>query len=279
MIAEDMLTQAQQRCIPDVSFVFDNHGFRIAQRTGAAFFCRTDDCLHRHSAHMVFEHIVPDSIPIRHNDASNAHQDVAREGVVFSLPCCRCQTERSVQNSLSIFVIDALQCRNCTDTVFCFGRGDCQAIGLHNGLNHLLFGVICFNMRLEGLERGQRLDMLLLVGKDMGFLLIFQVIVDHTPHRGITGTGLTGNDLDGVLAVKHIVDAVAAAHLDRVDLVDVKFFQCLTDMIFGQRPLVLLIGNQISDGDQLNKKSKFRLSLKTLYGGKAMSGEDDFGEE
>ena len=30
---------------------------------------------------------------------------------------------------------------------------------------------------------------------------------------------------------------------------------------------------------EYNKKSKFRLSLKTLYGGKAMSGEDDFGEE
>lgn len=30
---------------------------------------------------------------------------------------------------------------------------------------------------------------------------------------------------------------------------------------------------------EYNKKSKFRLSLKTLYGGKPMSGEDDFGEE
>ena len=30
---------------------------------------------------------------------------------------------------------------------------------------------------------------------------------------------------------------------------------------------------------EYNKKSKFRLSLKTLYGGKSMSGEDDFGEE
>ena len=79
----------------------------------------------------------------------------------------------------------------------------------------------------------------------------------NTPHRGITGTGLTGNDLDGVLAVKHIVDAVAAAHLDRVDLVDVKFFQCLTDMIFGQRPLVLLIGNQISDNRFQNKNLFF----------------------
>ena len=30
---------------------------------------------------------------------------------------------------------------------------------------------------------------------------------------------------------------------------------------------------------EYNKKSKFRLSLKTLYGGKPMNGEDDFGEE
>ena len=200
---------------------------------------------------MVFEHIVPDSIPIRHNDACNAHQDVAGEGVVFSLPCCCCQTERSVQNSLPVFIIDTLQCRNCTDTVFCFGRGDCQAIGLHNVLNHLLFGVICFNMRLEGLERGQRLDMLLLVGKDMGFFLIFQVIVDHAPHRSITGAGLTGDDLNGVLSVKHIVDAIPTAHFHRIDLVHVKFFQSFSDMIFGQRSLVLLIGNQISNGDQL----------------------------
>ena len=29
----------------------------------------------------------------------------------------------------------------------------------------------------------------------------------------------------------------------------------------------------------LRISAKFRLSLKTLYGGKAMSGEDDFGEE
>ena len=93
--------------------------------------------------------------------------------------------------------------------------------------------------------------MLLLVGKDMGFFLIFQVIVDHAPHRSITGAGLTGDNLNGVLSVKHIVDAVAAAHFHRIDLVHVKFFQCLADMVFGQWSLILLIGNQISNGDQL----------------------------
>ena len=30
---------------------------------------------------------------------------------------------------------------------------------------------------------------------------------------------------------------------------------------------------------EYNKKSKFRLSLKTLYGGKQTSDEDEFGEE
>ena len=59
----------------------------------------------------------------------------------------------------------------------------------------------------------------------------------------------TGDDFNGMLAIEHIIDAVATAHLDRVDLVDVEFFQSFADMVLGQRALVVLVGDQISDGD------------------------------
>ena len=52
-----------------------------------------------------------------------------------------------------------------------------------------------------------------------------------------------------MLAVKHIIDAVAAADFDRIDLVQVKMFRRPFHMPGGQIPLVFLVGNEVLNGD------------------------------
>ena len=103
----------------------------------------------------------------------------------------------------------------------------------------------------EGLVRRELLNILLLVGKNMRFLRIFQIIIDHAPDRRISGPGFSCNDLNRMLPVKNIIYAIAPADLDRIDLIYVKFRQSIFDMALRQHPLVVLIGYQIFDRYQL----------------------------
>ena len=62
-------------------------------------------------------------------------------------------------------------------------------------------------------------------------MLIYQIIINHAPYRGVAGTGYKGNDLNGVLSVKYIINAVASADLDWIYLIQVKVFCCLFYMV------------------------------------------------
>ena len=54
--------------------------------------------------------------------------------------------------------------------------------------------------------------MLLLFGKDVGFMLVTEMIVDHAPNRGIPGAGYKCYGFYGMLSVEYIVVSIAAAH-------------------------------------------------------------------
>ena len=122
------IERSQRKAVFTLFIVLKNHRFGVAQSSGPPLFRCTDDCLDRYPAYMIFKYIISYGITICHNNAGDAHQDAARKRVVLSFPCCRCQTECPVQNSLSVFIIDAFQSGNRTDAVPCFGRGDAQTI-------------------------------------------------------------------------------------------------------------------------------------------------------
>ena len=93
--------------------------------------------------------------------------------------------------------------------------------------------------------------MLHLIGKNIRLILVVQVVVDHAPDRAVAGTGDRSDDFDRMLSVKNIVDPISSAYLDRIDLVEIKVGNSTFDLRLRQGALVILIGYQISDWDQL----------------------------
>ena len=71
-------------------------------------------------------------------------------------------------------------------------------------MNHLLL-ITGFYMRMIDLIRHKVLDMLLLIRKDVGLVLVTKVIIDHAPDGCFTRAGLFCNNLNGMLTVKDIV--------------------------------------------------------------------------
>ena len=66
-----------------------------------------------------------------------------------------------------------------------------------------------------------------------------------------TKRGYSSNDLYGVLTIKDIVDTITAAHLYRVDLVQVEILDGFFNLSLRQWPLVFLIRYEIFDRDLL----------------------------
>ena len=62
----------------------------------------------------------------------------------------------------------------------------------------------------------------LLIGKNLCLSLVEEVIEDHAPYRSVTRTGGIGNNLYSMLTIKDIVDTIAPADFDWIDLVEVK---------------------------------------------------------
>ena len=78
-------------------------------------------------------------------------------------------------------------------------------------------------------------------------MFIAQIIIDHAPDGCISGTGDHCNDLNRVLAVKHIIDPVSAADLYRIDLMKIKVRCSTGNMRLRQIPLIFLIGYEVLD--------------------------------
>ena len=96
-----------------------------------------------------------------------------------------------------------------------------------------------------------RFHIFLLLGEGVRFLGIVHAVIYHAPDRRVPGAGHGGHDLNGILAIEHIVDPVPPADLDRIDLMYVKMPGGLLNMGNGQITLIGLVGNQIFDGDLL----------------------------
>lgn len=89
--------------------------------------------------------------------------------------------------------------------------------------------------------------MLLLFCKDMRFMLIAEMIVNHAPDRRITGIGYKSYCLNRVLTIKYIINSITAADLYGINLMQIKFVGYLENLRFGQGALIILTRHQIFD--------------------------------
>ena len=152
---------------------------------------------------------------------------------------------------MTIFVIDIFQRTDRTDRSGRIALGNPQSVYGYHFIDHGLFSVSGFHMSNKHFIRHQRLYMLLLFCKNMCFLLVFQVIIYHAPDRRIPRTGFGCDNLNCMLAVKHIIDTVSSADFYRVNLTDIKLFNGSCNMCFGQHSLIILVGYKIPDGNQV----------------------------
>ena len=97
----------------------------------------------------------------------------------------------------------------------------------------------------EYLVGEKRFHIFHLVCKDICFMSIFQIIVDHAPYRCFTRAGYKCHYFNRVLPIKYIIDAIAAADLNRVYLIQIKIGGCFLNVLNRKVALVILIGNKI----------------------------------
>ena len=69
--------------------------------------------------------------------------------------------------------------------------------------------------------------MLHLIGENICFVLVIEVIIDHTPHRRVTRTRYERDNLNGMLTVKNVVNTITPAHLNRIDLKEIEVLRSL----------------------------------------------------
>ena len=123
---------------------------------------------------------------------------------------------------IPVFLIDGLERRNRADNARTLRLSNPQPVGFNEISNHHLVIILGLKICFEHFQRGQVLHILLLIGKDVRFMLVAQIIIDHTPYRRIARTGYQRNDLNGMLSVKDIVHPVPSADLNRIDLIRIK---------------------------------------------------------
>ena len=152
---------------------------------------------------------------------------------------------------VAILVEDVFQRRYSANHAIAADLSNGKGVGFHQGFDQQLFVVSGFDIGHEHFKWAQRFDVFHLVRENVRFVLIVQIIVNHAPHRRVPGSGNQGNNLNGVLSVKHIVYPAPAADFDRIDLVQVKVSGGIFHVALGNVSLILLVGNQILNGDLL----------------------------
>ena len=89
------------------------------------------------------------------------------------------------------------------------------------------------NICSENIIRRERADIFALVRKDIGFVRILQIIIDHAPDRCISRSGNHRNNFNCVLSVENIIHSIPATYLYRIDLIDIKVFCRMENLLFG----------------------------------------------
>lgn len=149
----------------------------------------------------------------------------------------------------TVLVIDIDKSCNSSDPPALAARGaDLHFIRFYKTLYVEILVIPGFNMAFEGFVGHKGFDMLLLVGKDACLMLIGEIIIDHTPHGRIPRAGFRSYGFNGMLPIEYIIDPIADADLDRVDLIQVEILNHAQYRNFREIALVFLIGIQITDG-------------------------------
>ena len=68
----------------------------------------------------------------------------------------------------------------------------------------------------------QRLYILHLVCKNVRFVLILQIIINHAPYGCFTGAGNQSDNLNRMLSVEDVIDIIPAADFYGIDLIEIE---------------------------------------------------------
>ena len=139
--------------------------------------------------------------------------------------------------------------RDSTDNAIVSDLANGKRIRLYQIFDHKLLLIPGFHICHKHFIGTERFDKLHLVGEDICLVLVVQIIVYHAPDRSFTRARGQGDDLHRMLAIEDIVDPISTAYLHRVDLIQIKVCRSIQHMLFGNIPLVLLIGYEVLDGN------------------------------
>ena len=142
-----------------------------------------------------------------------------------------------------------------------------QTVRLHQISNHKLFLVLSLQVRYENFKRRKVLCEFHLIGKDIGFMFIAQIIIDHAPYRSFARAGSKCNNFNGMLPVKNIIDPVSSADLYGIDLKQIEVFCRFLNTRLRQIPLIILVRNQVFDWNflEMNIRHKRRIIIHVIY--------------
>ena len=91
-----------------------------------------------------------------------------------------------IEHVIAIFVVDGLKGSNGTDTAWNRRRGDGKVIRFHQITDDKLFIIPSLNVCHEYFIGKQGLYILHLISKNIGFVFVNEVIIDHAPYRSLS---------------------------------------------------------------------------------------------
>ena len=205
--------------IPAFFVVVYQYGFRKTKGTGTPVLCSAGEFFDGYPPELFLKYIIFYGITIGIQKACQSIHHVCTEGLGCTLPSGGNETDDMVEHVIAIFIVDIFKGCNSTDTARSRGGCNGKIIGFHQITDDELLIIAGLYVCHEYFIRQQGLYIFHLVCEDICFVFISKVIIDHAPYRCLPGSRNEGNDLNGVLSIEYIVDAVSPADLHRIYLV------------------------------------------------------------
>ena len=157
-----------------------------SKRAGTPVLGSTGQFLNGYSSKFFLKHIILDGIPVGIQEACQSVHHICTEGLGSSFPCCNDQTDHMIEHVVAVFVMDGLKCGNGTDTARNRRWGDGKIVGFHQITDDKLLIITGLDVCHEYFIGQQGLYIFHLVCKNVGFMLIHEIIIDHTPYGSLS---------------------------------------------------------------------------------------------
>ena len=142
---------------------------------------------------------------------------------------------------ITVVFVNSLNGGNSANDSVGFLRADSKTERLYKVTNDNLLVIARLDVCHKDFKGLKALYELHLIGKNIGFVFVAKVIINHTPYGGFTRARNKRHNFYRVLSVKNIIDAIPAADLDGVDLVKVKVLRSTGNVRMRKATLIILV--------------------------------------